>query len=288
MKISIAILLMFIVASYNSCDRPEYAEKEGVVARVSNKILTDSDIDYYVIRFISEDSIAYSARKEQFVKQWIQDQLLFDRAMASEVIPKDKLRRMTDDYIRKVVLSSYKNKLFIQDSMATNILDEEISNFYNQNINEFRLDNYLTKGAYISYPEGKISQMQPILRKLSAGGEQNYKEALDRCLNITDFNVDVKVSLFMSADKVAVYFPKFATVNSLKGYSKIENNENGVHSVLYIKEAWNKGEIAPLEYHEENIKELLKYKKKRKHIDDLERRTYVNAIKNKKAEIYDN
>ncbi|MFV0483715.1 MAG: hypothetical protein ACK5MG_06445 [Bacteroidales bacterium] len=288
-KSSVFISLLILVVLC-SCDWSQfnYSREDGVVARVDNVLLTDSDLDYYLTRSATEDSFAYNARKELFVKQWIQDQLLFDMAMSDKVISADQIRRMTDAYVKQIVLSAYKNNLFAHDSLKVNISNDEIESFYALNKNDFRLEDYLAKGAYISYPVAKTSQMQPILRKLRMGGDQNYKEALDMCNNIVDFSVDIKIPIFMSAGKVRVFFPKYANNSSLRGYSRIENNNEGRCSILYIQDTWNKGEIAPLVYYNENIKELLRYQKKKKHIEDLERRTYVNAVKNKKAEIYDN
>ncbi|MFV0345242.1 MAG: hypothetical protein ACK5IQ_03205 [Bacteroidales bacterium] len=291
MKSILSVVLLFVTGFCISCDVKNSDNKESnnrILAKVGNKILTETDLENYIFISSSEDSIMYNARKEHFVKQWVQDQLLFEIAMSEKVIPTEKLNRMIDDYVKQLVLSAYKKNLFVKDSSDVSISDIEVSNFYSSNENDFKLEDYLVEGAYVSYPKANTSQMQPILRKIAMGGEQNYKDALEMCSKITEFKVDIKPILFLTADKVRVYFPRYANLQSVKGYAKLEDVSDDMYSALYVKSVWNKGETAPLEYHRDNIKELLKYQKKKKYIDDLERRIYVDAVKNKKAEIYDN
>jgi len=264
------ILLLLIL----SCDFNTELN-DNIVARVGDKTLSKEDLINKLPKIVnSEDSIIIS---NKIINNWALNQLLIDNAeinLSNEEV--EKIEKISNDYYNDLLISTYKNKLASYNS-DTLVLDDEISEYYDSNFENFLLYEDIIKGRYVRLNKNNFN-LNEIKRRFRRFNEQDL--TFFDSISLQLLNYSLNDTIWVNKD---LFFNKIPVL-------KDEEIERIVKKTLYvvkedsldvylikINDFIDINDKAPLDYIYNRIEELIKNKKRVDFIKKFETETIENA-----------
>ena len=107
---------------------------------------------------------------ERYIRNWAQDVLFYQNAIRNIPDTKD-IDRLVENYRRSLFEHEYQRRL-IEQKFSSDITEEEIEQFFNDNQRLFILDESLIKGLFlkISVKSHDLSEIRKISRTLRLSG----------------------------------------------------------------------------------------------------------------------
>lgn len=266
-------LLIFLLLLL-SCDF-NYESNDNIVARAGEKTLTNEELIEKLPKIInSEDSLIIS---NKIINDWALNQLLIKNAeinLSSEEV--EKIEKISSEYYNDLLISTYKNKVASYNS-DTLVLDDEISEYYNSNFDNFLLYEDIIKGRYVRLNKNNFN-LNEIKRRFRRFNEQDL--TFFDSISLQLLNYSLNDSTWVNKD---LFFNKIPVL-------KDEEIERIVKKTLYvvkedsldvylikINDFIGINDKAPLDYIYYRIEELIKNKKKVDFIKKFEIETIENA-----------
>lgn len=266
-------LIIFLLFLF-SCDF-NYESNDNIVARAGEKTMTNEELIEKLPKIInSEDSLIIS---NKIIKNWALNQLLIKNAeinLSSEEV--EKIKKISSEYYNDLLISTYKNKIASYNS-DTLVLDDEISEYYNSNFDNFLLYEDIIKGRYVRLNKNNFN-LNEIKRRFRRFNEQDL--TFFDSISLQLLNYSLNDSTWVNKD---LFFNKIPVL-------KDEEIERIVKKTLYvvkedsldvylikINDFIGINDKAPLDYIYNRIEELIKNKKKVDFIKKFEIETIENA-----------
>ena len=266
-------LLIFLLLLL-SCDF-NYESNDNIVARAGEKTLTNEELIEKLPKIInSEDSLIIS---NKIINDWALNQLLIKNAeinLSSKEV--EKIEKISREYYNDLLISTYKNKVASYNS-DTLVLDDEISEYYNSNFDNFLLYEDIIKGRYVRLNKNNFN-LNEIKRRFRRFNEQDL--TFFDSISLQLLNYSLNDSIWVNKD---LFFNKIPVL-------KDEEIERIVKKTLYvvkedsldvylikINDFIGINGKAPLDYIYYRIEELIKNKKKVDFIKKFETETIENA-----------
>ncbi|WP_339611587.1 peptidyl-prolyl cis-trans isomerase, partial [uncultured Planktosalinus sp.] len=221
-----------------------------------------------------------------FIDKWATQKLLMDQAKIN--LSQEKLNQYDE------LITNYKTDLYTKgylDIIATQQLNEEISqseleDFYNQNYENFKLNEDLIQLRYIHVGNENRS-ISTLKQHLFRFNEEDKNALLEREILFKTFSL--KDSVWVQANTVKDKIPVVNESNYnelLKKSNTLELQDSlGVY-LIYIKDVLLRNDNAPLSYVTPTIEQIILNRRKLEIIRNLEKEILQDAIKTKKFEIY--
>lgn len=265
----IIFLLLLLSCDFN------YESNDNIVARAGEKTMTNEELIEKLPKIInSEDSLIIS---NKIIKNWALNQLLIKNAeinLSSEEV--EKIKKISSEYYNDLLISTYKNKIASYNS-DTLVLDDEISEYYNSNFDNFLLYEDIIKGRYVRLNKNNFN-LNEIKRRFRRFNEQDL--TFFDSISLQLLNYSLNDSTWVNKD---LFFNKIPVL-------KDEEIERIVKKTLYvvkedsldvylikINDFIGINDKAPLDYIYNRIEELIKNKKKVDFIKKFEIETIENA-----------
>lgn len=266
-------LIIFLLFLF-SCDF-NYESNDNIVARAGEKTMTNEELIEKLPKIInSEDSLIIS---NKIINDWALNQLLIKNAeinLSSEEV--EKIKKISSEYYNDLLISTYKNKIASYNS-DTLVLDDEISEYYNSNFDNFLLYEDIIKGRYVRLNKNNFN-LNEIKRRFRRFNEQDL--TFFDSISLQLLNYSLNDSTWVNKD---LFFNKIPVL-------KDEEIERIVKKTLYvvkedsldvylikINDFIGINDKAPLDYIYNRIVELIKNKKKVDFIKKFETETIENA-----------
>ena len=266
--------LMLAVSCFNGDDKQ-------VIASVNEKDLLLTE----VMKEMPEDSEDSAFFVERYMNLWIRKQLMIYHAeinLSSDLLDYEK---QISEYRSSLLIYAYQQEL-INQNFDTSITNKEITDYYNQYREEFKLVKNIFRGRYIV-----VDKSAPKLKVLSKWYKSDKTANIE---NLTDYCQQFSKEYYL-ADSSWQYF---ATINNkLPEFISEEKyfleNTKGVwfedqqyRYYIYIKDYKIKGSISPLSLESAKIRNVLLNKNKIQYLKQLEDELYQNGLALKKIKIY--
>jgi len=266
--------LMLAVSCFNGDDK-------HVIASVNEKDLLLTEVMKEMPE-ATEDSAFFV---ERYMNLWIRKQLMIYHAeinLSSDLLDYEK---QISEYRSSLLIYAYQQEL-INQNFDTSITNKEITDYYNQYREEFKLVKNIFRGRYIV-----VDKSAPKLKVLSKWYKSDKTANIE---NLTDYCQQFSKEYYL-ADSSWQYF---STINNkLPAYITEEKyfleNTKGVwfedqqyRYYIYIKDYKIKGSISPLALEREKIRNVLLNKNKIQYLNQLEDELYQNGLALKKIKIY--
>lgn len=257
---------------------------EPVIASVGEAKLYLSDVKNVVPKGITErDSIVLI---KSYINTWAKQQLLLKRALEniSEVNNKeiDELVRI---YEESLYINGYKESL-IKQQLDTIISKESIKEYYENNKENFKLNEELLQIKYIYFGKDFLDKKEAI-DKFKSSKEEDLEDLENLTINFKDYLL--RDSTWITYDKVIQKIPPFRyeSKEKLLKKSKFIKREDslGVYLVA-VNDVLIRNNIAPLSYIKNNIKQLILHKRKIELVREIEKTLINDAIKNNEFKEY--
>ena len=272
--------LILIAILLSSCNELTSIKNDKLVSRVGENYLYESEIPDFSLY---EDSLI---RKKVFVDSWAREKILFDLSLVNldqkSIINLDEL---IERYKRDLYINSYKDILI--NSMVDSIIsDSEIDEYYDKNLNKFKLNEDLIKFRFVKIPLDNIN-----LNKIRNGliRYSSFDMELIDSLSFQLASYNLNDSLWITKRD---FFNQVDFVNyeNQKKYVKkgqlISKRDSMYVNLLFIDDILQANSVAPRSYLTDRIKSTIYNNRKILLIKELNKEIINDAIKSKKYELY--
>jgi hypothetical protein len=270
----IIAFLTFTVSCFNS-------NNKQIIASVNEKDLLLSEVLKEMPK-ATEDSTFFI---ERYMNLWIRKQLMIYHAeinLSSDLL---NYEAQIAEYRSSLLIYAYQQEL-INQNFDTSITSKEISDYYNQYREEFKLVKNIFMGRYIV-----VDKSAPKSKNLKKWYKSNKPDDIE---SLTDYCHQFAKEYYLS-DSSWQYFssinnklPKFITEEEyfLENTKGVWFEDQQYRHYIYIKNYQIKGSISPLALEREKIRNVLLNKNKIQYLKQLEDELYQNALALKKIKIY--
>lgn len=281
---SLLIITLYSCEYISGSDQVSTSKSKNLVASVGTSYLFKSDIDNLTSENTSEnDSVQLT---ERFITNWIKKELLVQEANTNIRIDQSEIERKVSDY-RYTLLSYEYQKLMIQRSLDTTVTPGEIENYYQENKDNFTLRQNIFRGRFL-----KVNQDAPkkrdIKRWIKSKRPQDIESLRSYAFQFAD-NYSLEDSTWIKLDDIIKNSP-FSTISNkvqfLRTNRYVEEVDSTYLYLLKIEEYKISEETSPLEFVQEEIRDIILNKRKVELAKSLENDIYERAKENEDYKIY--
>lgn len=269
------LLLIFL---FSSCNYLGIEEKEenisDIIAIVNTKRLYKSDIEGILPKMISKDDSLLLVKS--YIRDWAIKQLLLSKAENNSSLEDiNEIETLVREYRESLLINSYK-ELLIKQRLDTVISDQEIDAYYTENKQNFRLNEELIKVKYLHFDSNILNQSEYInLFKSDDILDLEMLEKEQLSFKYYQFND----SIWTQLSKVLLKLP-FSKDILLKKTKFLQKQDSLGLYLVSVKDVLERNDIAPKEYIEPTIKQMILHKRKIELIRDIEKILLKDATKN--------
>ena len=256
-------------------------DNEKIIARVYEKDLLLSEVLKEMPKY-TKDSTFFIDR---YVNVWIKKQLMIYHAEINLSIDLLDYEAQIEDYRSSLLIYEYQQEL-INQNFDTSITSEEVSDYYNKYMNEFKLVENIFMGRYIVVDKSAPNS-KSLKKWFKSINEDDIESLTDYCHQFAkEYYLEDSSWQFFSG--VNNTLPQFIIeeeyfLENTKGVWF--EGQQYIHYV-FIKNYQIKGSISPLIMESEKIRNVLLNKNKIQYLKQLEDELYQNALALKEIKIY--
>lgn len=275
--------LLFVVCTLLLFSCAETADKGALLAQVNEVELYEGDIQHIYQGYLTAEDSA--KLKSAFILDWIDQQILSQKALENELIDQNEIERKTESF-KKDLLISKLEEVLVTEKLDTSISEQEIEAYYNDHQSEFELNDYLVKVLYL-----KISTDAPDIDKMA----QHYKLRKEEDEAQVDIYAKIYAKNYYYDPDNWIYFDDLLKEIPLQDVnkdrfimkrSKVRFEESGYYYFLNIIDYKLKNTISPISFERNNIKERIINKRVRKLREELKNEIISNAKNSNEVTIY--
>ena len=281
--LKLAIMSFFFMILV-SCDSITSSNQDRLIARAENHYLYLSDLERNLKSFSSvEDSLI---KATNYINNWAREKLLFEKSLIN--LPQEKISDLSN------LVDAYKNNLFInayrefvlKSTMESFDTTSIINSFYEANKENFLLKEPIFRVRYISFP------LDNVVRKQITRRFKRYNVEDVRFLDSLSFQFS---SYFLSDTIWLNEIEVGEQLNNLNQKQKelflnspnyFEVKDSLDIYLFKLAERLERGNIAPISYVENTIRDILFNQKKLELLRSFDNDVLQDAIKSKKFEKY--
>jgi hypothetical protein len=286
-SIKSALSLLFILIGFYSCTiiKKNNDPAKKPVARAFDTYLYQSDITGIVPKGSKPaDSLKIL---NEYLTRWMQQQVIVHQAL-NNLDPKQiDFSRQIEDYKNSLIIYEYEKEL-IKEKLDTNIAEQEINDYYEQNKKDFQLKNDIVKIIYVKVPK-KVPNQDKIRSWINSTDIKDREKLATFCnQNASNYFLDDNVWLMF--DDVLKEVP----IETANQDIFLQNNNNHIVQIadtdntyyLGIKGYMVKNSISPLSFEKENIKKIVLNKRKMDLVDKMKLNSFEQAQVHNDVELY--
>ena len=275
------IVVILCVVLFCGCAKFEQKRLSGVAVEYNSATVTYADLDALTYGLSSEDSARVA---DSYIQQWATSLIVYDR---SKEIKSREIDEMVENYRRSLCQHEWERKQIAQ-KMPMLIEDSLVLEFYEQNKQHFILDRAILRGLLLIMPVGA-----PNLEKLKDMVEVPHEEENIEWVEKYAYQYAVGYELFLddwkTVEQIAVYMPysQDELSKQIKQKKQILAQDSLNVYLLQVTDFCGKGEYKPLEYVQDEIKELILSQRQVGFIRLLREDLYEKAVQQGKLKRYE-
>ena len=281
-RLAVLIGISFLLL-LQGCDFFEKKSKEVVVAECYGKYLYASDLQGIVPEGTATlDSIQ---RINSFIDSWIQRQVLLHQAETNLSKEKLNLEKQLEEYRNSLVVYAYESQL-IEQKLDTVVSEDEITEFYEQNKEDFQLRTTMVRAAYVIVKED--SKQIAAFEKRMNDKDTLMLQNLDVLATYYAEKSYLDVDHWIRLDELTNIVPiEILNVESfLKKNKFVRLDSDDYVYMVRFEEYLLEESISPLEMQYNNIKNVILTHRKKALLDRMRTAVYEKAKKERAFEKY--
>ncbi len=253
------------------------------VARVNNTYLYKEDFkSIFITNITKNDSILLA---KNYINNWVKQQLLLSKAQINLENKEAEFNELVKKYKEGLFINSYKEAV-VKQYLNTEITNKDISQFYLNNNQKFKLNEELIKLKFIKISKEILNKKELIkLFKSSKKEDLDSLQAKELFLKSHHLNDSVWVKY---SDLIS-QIPIFKTIDKkqlLKKENFIQKEDSISLYLVAIKKVLLRNEIAPKSYVTPTIKRMILHQRKLLLLRNIEETLMNDASKKQQFEIY--
>ena len=276
------ILVLFSLILF-SCEYFQQSDDRKVVVRVNDSYLYEDDIQALINENTSsEDS---SIIVSNYITRWATQQLLIDRAELN--LPQSQqieFNELVNNYRNELYTNAYTDAVVSRD-LDTSLNREEVQQYYEQNKENFILNEDLVKLRYINMAKNS-NNLDEIKKKITRFNDEDQQDLLNMAIQFKNYSMNDSVWIKTKSvyDKIGpLSVDDRASLLKKSNFMELQDSLNVY--LVYVNDVLSRNEQAPIEYASATIREILLNKRKQALIKELEKDITKDAIKNNEFEI---
>ena len=278
MNIKQLLVFSAVVLLLSSC----FNNNEGrIIASVNEKdLMLEEVLEEMPIQI--EDSSFFV---ERYMNDWIRKQLMIYHAEINLSSAIQNYEKQIKEYRASLLIYAYQQEL-INQNFDTSISLKQVTDYYNQYKDEFKLSKNIFKGRFIV-----VDRSAPKLINLNKWYKSNKESSLE---DLNDYCQQFAKEYYLEDDRWQYFsifnqkLPEFIIEESyfLENTKGVVFEDDNLRYYVFIKDYLINGSISPLEMEQEKIKNVLLNKNKIEYLKQLEDELYQNGLALKKIKIY--
>lgn len=264
----------FILAG---CQSKQSVEKGDVIAKLGGRTISRAELTTLMPKHLTTaDSLIWT---ESYVKQQLKNELIYEVALRNlDDDNRTEIDRLVEAYRRSLIQYKYQEQL-TKERLSSSISEEDKQRYYEENKHDLLLDHCLVKGLFLKIPVNapNLGEVKKWYRSpLEASIEKIEKYSVQNAA-IYEYFYDKWISFGEIMDNI----PMKVTNESefLQTHSFIETTDSSFCYLLNINEYILKGNVAPFDYANNQITDLLINQRKVKFLKDFEDDLYNDAVR---------
>ena len=142
-------IALFVLILFVKCNYLTNNINDKIIARIGDELLYLSDIYNDLENLSGSDSLIKS---KNLIENWARKKLLFEKSKLNlSLSTQEELDVLVDNYRHDLFAATYK-ELILKNQIDTIINLNEIKDYYDQNINNFKLNEDIFKIRYLLIP----------------------------------------------------------------------------------------------------------------------------------------
>ena len=276
-------LTIISIITLSSCDYFKQDNLGTPIARVNNSYLYQKDIKNLIFENTSKEDSTLIVTN--FINRWATKQLLIDQSIVN--LPQEKQDAYNDlvnQYKIDLYIEAYKSSI-VAKQLDSIIALKELEDFYNQNKENFKLNDDLLKIRYI-HIDKNFSNTKELVEKFKRLDSIDKQALTDLSIKFKAYNLND--SIWIKNDVLIGALPvlKYSNSQVLKktNFTQLQDSL-GVYLVK-IEAVLKTNDIAPLSYVKPTIEQIVLNKRKQEFLKKIEKDITKDAIKNKNFELF--
>jgi len=271
---------MFFTAACNN-----HSDKNALVAKVGEKMLTWEDVREVIPDNSSpEDSILLA---ERFIQSWIHEQVILGEAELTLAEEKKNFEMQIENYRKSLLTYTYEQE-WVRQKLDTAVIAQEIEQYYNINIQNFQLKDYIVKVKFCA------ASIDLDARKLKALRKLFFSDKPEEITRWISFCVDNNASYYFDEERWMLWddFVKQVPLKVFDREAFLKSNrdvdfekDNNVY-LIRITDYQLSGTQSPLSFERENIRNMILNRRKLELLNRMREDLYSKAIAQKRIETY--
>lgn len=273
-----------VVAALPSCKAISSLIHDGeVVARLGDHKLYRSELDDVIPKGTSpEDSVNLA---NLYINSWVKDKAFLDIAQQRLSKEEKDVSKELEAYRQSLLRYRYEQR-YINERLDTTVSKKQIDEYYDSHKESFKLERPILKARFMNIPKDSPN-LQKIKKLMSSDKVEDVVAADSIAFNSTQRYHDYSNDWIDAVKLAAEFGVDYVQMLSQRCGNFIEMPDGDANiSVAFIVDYRRAGEIAPVEYCEDRIKDIIISGRKHELLAGLERDLIEDAKVKENFEIY--
>lgn len=278
------LLPIMLLLSLCSCTAiSSLVHDDQVVARVGKYKLYRSQLDSYIPDYVSREDSTNLAM--QYINTWAKELLYLN--VAQEQLSKGEMDVSSElEAYRRSLLKYRYEQHYIADRLDTLVTQEQLAAYYNEHLESFRLVRPVLKVRFLDIM--KDSPNLEVLEKDLSSEDDDVRAMADSlmyssALKYLDLSSTWTDAMVLAKEFGVDYVTMLSAMDG--SYIRITPEDRDDIKIAYVCDIRRSG-IAPLEFCEERISDIILSVRKRDLVDSLERDLLESALERKQFVIF--
>ena len=231
-----------------------------------------------------EDSTLFS---DNYIKQWATQTLLLNKAELNLNDDVKNVSEQLEEYRRSLIIYLYEKQL-VQQRLDTVISKREIEEYYSNNKDNFELQDNIAKAVFVKL--GKNNKEVEKVKSLCRSDKEEKRQELEEYCIQHAISFHLNDQQWIPFDELMAQIPKvsYVNLNYFNLYNFAYLQDSTAHYLLDVKEIKYKNSVSPIEFEEQNIRNILLNQRKLDLIKKLEKDIFEEAVSKNQFEILTN
>lgn len=263
-----------------SCGRGVQDVGADVLVSVEGHSLLRSEVESVIPRTLSSaDSLLVA---ESYAKKWVKDVLVYDVAEENLGEEMADVERLVEAYRHSLIRYRYQEQL-VRERLSAEIRESDVLNYYETNQKKFELKTNLVKGLFLKVPIDAPGLTD--LKRWYKSDDASAVEKIDKYSLQNAAIYDYFYDKWMDFEDVMENIPMQLSNPSayLKANKTLEVSDSSYCYLLNIRDYIPAGQVAPYDYVQPQIMDMLLAQRKQKFLRDFEEELYNDAIRDGKV-----
>lgn len=273
---SVGLSILLLVAT--ACVQPQTGEKDKIVAAVGRQKLYMSELSSLVRpEQPPGDSMTIVTT---YMDQWLKRAAVIEEA-EKKLSTSIDIERLVADYKASLLLSNYRQHI-VQSRLDTSLTQEELAFEY-----ELQRQNFILAEPIVKVRIAKVGRDKPSLNDfMKDWRNDNLQEIRTYCEGYAEL-YDLEDE-WKSVPYIKALLPEgLIAENTLQSKGSTQKYKSGYEYFVKILEVVDEGEVPPLTYVENKIRDIIIHKRKKSVVAKMEQDIYDKALATNKVKVYE-